>query len=40
MKKETIASGDYLVYFHHPHNNVQRIYEECDIPINVHKSGR
>ena len=36
MKKVTSASGDYLVHFHLPHNNVQHIYEEWDVHINVH----
>ena len=37
MKKVTTANGGYLAYFYPPHNSVQRIYDEWDIPINVHR---
>ena len=40
VKKVPIASGGYLVSKNtHPHNRVQRIYEEWDIPITVHRLG-
>ena len=37
MKKVTTARSDYLAYFYLPHDSVQCIYEEWDIPINVHR---
>ena len=38
MKKVPTARGDYLVgIFYPPHNSVQHIYEEWDLPINVHR---
>ena len=37
MKKVPTASGDSSVNKNHlPHNSVERIYEEWDIPINIH----
>ena len=38
MKKVTTASGDNLISKNiYPHNSVQRIYEEWNIPITVHQ---
>ena len=38
MKKVTTASSDYFLRIFSPvHNIVQRIYEEWDILINVHR---
>ena len=37
-RKYPLLVGDYLVTINHPHhNNIQCIYEEWDIPINVHQ---
>ena len=36
--KVTAANGNYLLSMFPPrHNSVQHIYEEWDIPINVHR---
>ena len=37
MKNVTTARDDYLAYFYTPHNSVQHIYEECNMPINIQK---
>ena len=38
VKKVPSARGDYLVSkITHPHNSVQSMYEEWDIPINVYR---
>ena len=37
MKKVPTVSGNYLVsILTPPHNNIQCIYEEWDVPITVH----
>ena len=37
MKKVPTASGDLVSKNTHSHNSVQHIYEEWDIPINIHQ---
>ena len=38
VKKVPTVSGDYFVSkITHPHNSVQGIYEEWDIPITTHR---
>ena len=35
--KPLLAVTTKSAHFTHPHNSVQRIYEEWDVPINVHR---